>query len=86
MAIPVVRQWIEIATVNGDVVVHDHEIAVAAVVEVVPDLVHRDHDDDPGIVIVTVEKTRTRSEQEKWNVNTKENGVEKGYTILKRNI
>lgn len=84
MAIPVVRQWIEIDTVNGDVVVH--EIAVAVAVEVVPDLVHQDLDDDPGIVIVTVEKTRTRSAQEKWNVNTKENGVGRAYTILKRNI
>lgn len=85
MAIHVVRQSIEIVTVNAtDAVVHDPEIGVVVVVEVVVDLDRRDHGDDPEIVIVV--KTRIRSVREKWNENMNGNVVGRDCTISKRII
>lgn len=87
MVIPVVHHWIEIVTVKDDVVVQGQEIAVADVVEAVLDLDHHDRDDVPAeIVIEIVEKTKIKSEQEKWNVNMKENVVAKDCMISRRNI
>lgn len=86
MAIHVVRrQWnaVPITINETDAVVHDQEIAVADVDEAV--LVRRDHDEeDPGIV--TVERTKIRTERGKWNVNMSDSVVEKDCTMLKRNI
>lgn len=83
MAIHVVHhQWTETVT-SETTVDHGQGIAVADVDEA--DLVRRDHGDD-RVEIGIVERTKTRSEREKWNVNMSESAVEKDCTILRRNI
>ncbi len=84
MAIHGVHRWIETVTVNVDAVVQDQEIAVAGDVEA--DLDHLDHGEDRETVIVIVEKTKIKSELEKWNGSMKGSVVGRDCTILKKNI